>query len=231
MLRIPSNFHADKKRFFFFFGIWVCARGSPVVVLLLALVVIVALALVDAAAVEGSTVALTVCKTADATVANQSGVLLVLCAHALVGVATLLTGPAVLVAVAVLVAAVVARLWWWVQLVLALLADEPVLELVERERLLLAVVAGFGRLLKVLAEESLEVHKPAIELIAVGRQLDTRVAGKALLSHLQRVLPGVAATQVAVRFLKPCGRHRSRHCCFCCDDAECSLTSDHRTLL
>jgi hypothetical protein len=180
------------------------------VLLLLTVAVIVrALTLVDAAAVQSAAVALAVSEAANAAVADESRVGLLLSADALVGVVAVLTGlwlialilVLTVVAVAVLIVAAVR------ELIVAVLTDEAALELVARERGLLTVEARLGCGRAVLAEESLDAHEPLVDLIGAGWQSRALPADEALKALLKVGLPRVPAADVAVRFLVLCACH------------------------
>jgi len=183
------------------------ARGvsSPVVLLVTPVVVVPALTLVDAPAVQSTAVTLAVSKATDAAVADESRVGLLLSADALVGVVAVLTGlwliVLAVVAVAVLIVAVVSELR------VAARAEESAVPLVTRERHLLAVETRLGGSRAVLAEESLDAHEPLVDLVGTGRQSRALPADEALKALLKVGLPRVPATDVAVRFLILCACH------------------------
>jgi hypothetical protein len=164
-------------------------------------VAVASLALVDAAALQSAAVALAISEAADAAVANESRVGLLLSADALVGVVALLTGLWLIALILVLIVAVVR------ELIVAVLTDEAALELVARERGLLTVEARLGCRRAVLAEESLDAHEPLVDLIGAGWQSRALPADEALKALLKVGLPRVPAADVAVRFLVLCACH------------------------
>lgn len=204
----PCQFCGKTKKsfFFFFLGCVLARQSSPVVLLLFPVAVVVAsLALVDTPAVQSAAVALTVSEAADAAMADESRVGLLLSADALVGVVAVLTRlwliVLAVVAMAVLIVAVVR------ELIAAVRADEAALELVARERHLLTVEARLGCSRAVLAEESLDAHEPLVDLIGAGRESRALPADEALKALLKVGLPRVPAADVAVRFRILCACH------------------------
>jgi hypothetical protein len=162
-----------------------------------------ALALVDAAAVKSATVSLAVREAADAAMAKQTCILLLLCTDTAVLALALLAPPVFLCLTVAGVAVAAATLELFAAaidvLLEALSADLAAFVVVKMEGRLLTVEARLRLLSEVGTKEPLEAHEAVPESIAVGRDEGTAVAVEVTvfpLLHVGRV--GVVVADVAV---------------------------------